>query len=146
MLKKGMVVSIICLLILVSLPMVSGKHIFYPKEEGPYTVTAIGPSNGMSGGLFTFFHVLPLWFVLYNGHIGWDFDNGSVFFVNGEKQDIVYPAQIVFFGFVGYGHTIYMSVLKGFATAFIGSLIGYIPSPRARVIGLSTEIIVDDSQ
>jgi hypothetical protein len=146
MLKKGMVVGVIFLLMLVSIPMVSGEHIFYPKEEGPYTVTAMGPSNGGGGRLFTLFHLLPLWFLLYPLDVDWHFDSGSVFFVNGEKQDIVYPAHIGLYGFKGYGQTVYMLILKGFAAAFICSLTGVLPTTRARVIGLCTEIIVDDSR
>jgi hypothetical protein len=144
--KKGLILGIIFLLMLVSLPIVSSQRILYPKEEGPYTVIIMGPSNGMSGGFFPFFHVLPLWLLFYPLDIGWDFDPDSVFFVNGEKQDIVYPAQIELSGFKGYGHTIYMLMVKGFATAYLGSVIGFMPSPRARVIGLCTEILVYDSR
>jgi len=145
-LKKGFIIGIICLLMLVSLPMVSGEHILYPKEEGPYTVTAMGPSNGGGGRLFTLFHLLPLWLLWYPLDIDWHFDPGSVFFVNGEKQDIVYPAHIGLYGFKGYGPTFYMMILKDFAIKFLYLLTGVMPTAQARVVGLCSEIIVDDSR
>jgi hypothetical protein len=146
MLKKGIIVGVIFLLVLVSVPLVSGEHILYPKEEGPYTVTALGPSNGGGGRFFTLFHLLPLWFLLYPLDVNWDFNPGSVFFVNGEKQEIVYPAQIGLYGFKGYGQTVLMLALKWRAAGFIRSLTGVLPTTRARVIGLCNEIIVDDSR
>ena len=146
MLKKGIVVGVIFLLLLVSLPIVSSEQILYPKEEGPYKVIIIGPSNGMGGRLVTLIHILPLWLFLYPLNVEWDFDNGSVFFINGEKQDIAYPAQIGFYGFIGYGQTSYMLMLKGYTAGYIHYLTGIMPTLRARVIGLAQEIIVDDSR
>jgi hypothetical protein len=146
MLKQGIVICVIFLFMLVSLPIASGEHHFYPKEEGPYTVTAIGPSNGMGGGFATLFRLLPLWLLLYPLDIGWHFDSGSVFFVNGEKQDIVYPADIALYGFKGYGPTIYMYLLKENVMIFLHRITGERLTPRARVVGLCTEIIVDDAR
>jgi len=143
MLKKGMVVGVIFLLLLVSLPIVSSEQILYPKEEGPYKVIIIGPSNGMGGGIYTFFlHFWPLWFLPYPLNVDWHFDPGSVFFVNGEKQNITYPAQIELRGFKGYGPSFYMMVLKGYGEKFILILTGFLPTMRARVAGQCTEIMV----
>lgn len=146
MLKKGMVVSVIFLLMLVSIPLVSGEDILYPKEEGPYTVTAMGPGNGGGGRLFTLFHLLPLWLLWYPVDVDWHFDSGSVFFVNGEKQDIVYPAQIGLTGFKGYGPTFFMQILKYYAIKFLYLSIGVMPTARTRVVGMCTEILVSDSR
>ncbi|UCF12707.1 MAG: hypothetical protein JSW06_00215 [Thermoplasmatales archaeon] len=144
--RKGLVVGVVCFLMLVTVPMVSGEWIRYPKEEGPYTVLIMGNCSGMSGGQSTIFRLIPVWFLFYPRHIGYDFDNDSVFFVNGEKQDILYPAQIDLSGFKGYGPTIYMGILKYEFAAFIGFLTGFMPSPRARVVGLCAELLVIDSR
>ncbi|UCD14562.1 MAG: hypothetical protein JSW60_03850 [Thermoplasmatales archaeon] len=147
-LRKGLAVGIICLLMLVSIPMVSGEDILYPKEEGPYNVLIIGKCSGMGGGLFTVFRLVPLWFLFYPRSIMWHFQPDSVFFVNGEKQDIVYPAFIWLGGFKGYGTTIHMILLKHsgaiLATILIGPLTGFIP--RARVVGRCTDILVSDAR
>ena len=140
--KKGLAVGVICLLMLLSIPMVSGEDIRYPREEGPYNVFICGKSEGFGGGPYTFFHLLPFWILLYPQSVSYHFEEGSVFFVNGEKQDIVYPAHIWLSGFKGYGQTIYMILLKDAASAFIGLLTGSFLIPRARVIGLCSEIIV----
>ena len=145
-LKKGLAVGVICLLMLVTVPMVSGEWIRYPKEEGPYTVLIMGNSSGMSGGISTIFRLIPFWFLFYPRHIGYDFDENSVFFVNGEKQDILYPADIDLGGFKGYGQTAYMMILKHNAAAFMGFLTGFMPNPRARVSGLCADILVIDSR
>jgi len=131
---------------LVTVPMVSGEWIRYPKEEGPYTVLIMGNSSGMGGGLSTVFRLVPFWFLFYPRSIEWDFDEDSVFFVNGEKQDILYPAQIDLGGFKGYGQTAYMMILKHNIAAFMGFLTGFMPDPRARVIGLCADILVIDSR
>ena len=146
MLKKGLAVGVICLLMLVTVPIVSGEWIRYPKEEGPYTVLIMGNSSGMSGGQSTIFRLIPFWFLFWPRHIGYDFDNDSVFFVNGEKQDILYPAQIDLGGFKGYGQTAYMMILKYRVAVLIASLTGFMPSPRARVSGLCADILVIDSR
>jgi hypothetical protein len=145
-LRKVLAVVIICLLMLVTVPMVSGELIRYPREEGPYTVLIMGKCSGMGGGQSTIFRLLPVWFLFYPRHIEWDFDEDSVFFVNGEKQDILYPAQIDLIGFKGYGPTIYMGILKHNAAAFMAFLTGFMPYPRARVIGLCAMIIVEDAR
>jgi hypothetical protein len=102
--NKGLVIGIVCLLILVSIPNISGEAIHYPKEEGPYNVFILGGCTGMGGGIYTLFlHIWPLWFLPYVLSISWHFQPGSVFIVNGEEQDIEYPAQIDMSGFKGYG-------------------------------------------
>ncbi len=147
MLKKGLVVGVIFLFMLVSLPFVSGEEIFYPKEEGPYSVLIFGKCTGMGGGFYTvFFHFWPVWLLLYPLDIGWYFDPGSSFFVNGEKQQIVYPADIELRGFKGYGASTLMIVVKYFGFAFLAPLVGFMPTARTRVIGLCTEIAVHDAR
>ena len=146
-LRKGLVVGVICLLLLVSIPMVSSEDILYPKEEGPYNLLIFGKSTGMGGGLFTMFiHFWPLWFKFYPSSINWDFEEGSVFYVNGEKQDIVYPAQIWISGFKGYGQSFHMLLLKVKVAILISFLTGSIPTTRARIIGRCDEIELKDSR
>ena len=145
--RKGLTVGLICLLMLVSIPMVSGEDILYPREEGPYNVTISGKSEGMGGGLYTMLlHFWPLWFKFYPNGINWHFQPDSVFFVNGEKQDIVYPAHIWLYGFKGYGQSFHMLLLKDKVVILAYSLTGFMPTPRARVIGRCTEIQVSDSR
>ena len=110
---KGLVTGIICLLMLVSFPMVTGEDILYPKEEGPYNVLISGKCTGMGGRLYPMFlHPSPLWLLVYPLSIEWHFYEDYVFFVNGEKQDIDYRVQIDLTGFKGYGPSFYMLLLK----------------------------------
>ena len=147
MFRKGLAVGVILLLMLVSIPMVSGEDILYPKEEGPYDVLIFGKSTGIGGGLFAMFiHFWPLWFNFYPSGINWDFEEGSVFYVNGEKQDIVYPAQIWISGFKGYGHSFHMLLLKDKAVILVYRLTGFMPNTRARVLGRCAEIQISDSR
>ena len=141
---KGLAVGVICLLMLVTFPTVTGEDILYPRTDGPYTVFIFGECLGMGGGIFTFLHKFPLWFLIYPRSIRYHFNESSVFFVNGEKQDIVYPALIELSGFKGYGTTFYMMELKETLAYFIGALKGF--TPRARVIGRCTEILVEDAR
>ncbi len=144
--KKLLTVGVICLLILVSIPIVSGEDIRYPKEEGPYNVIICGKSTGMGGRFSTMlFHFWPLWFKFYPNGVNWHFQPDSVFFVNGEKQDIIYPAHIWLYGFKGYGQSFHMLLLKDKVAILIGFLIGSMPTTRARIIGQCAEIQVSDS-
>jgi len=141
---KGLAVGIICLLMLVSIPIISGETIRYPREEGPYNVLIFGKCTGMGGGTYTFWlHFSPLWFLFYPLSVDWHFEEGSSFYVNGELQEIVYPAQIDLCGFKGYGQSTYMSWLKWSISVFIFFLTGFQPTTRARVIGRWAEILVD---
>jgi hypothetical protein len=145
-LRKGLAVGIICLLMLVSIPMVSGEDIRYPREEGPYTVVIMGNCSGMGGAIITIFRINPFWFLFYPRSIQYHFFEPSVFLVNGEEQDILYPASIDLRGFKGYGQTIYMMMLKFNVAKFIYLLTGFNLYPKARVSGLCAEILVSDSQ
>lgn len=147
MLKKGMIIGVIFLLMLVSIPMVSGEDILYPKEEGPYNVLIFGGCPGMGGGFYTcLLHFWPLWFLIYPLQIMWHFNPDSVFFVNGETQDIIYPATIWLEGFKGYGTSIHMTIVKQYGLAFFYPLTGFMPISKARVIGRCTEIVVSDAR
>jgi len=145
--KKGIAAGLICLLILVSIPVVYGEDILYPKEEGPYNVVISGKSEGMGGEInVMFLHCLPLWFLFYPSGIQWHFQPESVFLVNGEKQDIVYPASIWLGGFKGYGQSFHMLLLKDKVAILIGFLTGFMPTPKARIIGRCAEIQVSGSR
>ena len=144
-LKKGFAVGIICLLMLVSIPMVTGEDILYPKEEGPYNVFISGKCTGMGGRLYPMFlHPSPLWLLVYPLSIEWHFYEDYVFFVNGEKQDIDYRVQIDLTGFKGYGPSFYMLLLKEKVGHLFFKLTGSITTPRARIIGRCAEILVID--
>ncbi|UCF12883.1 MAG: hypothetical protein JSW06_01165 [Thermoplasmatales archaeon] len=145
-LRKGLAVGVICLLMLVTVPMVSGERIHYPREEGPYTVLIMGNCSGMGGGISTIWRINPFWFLFYPRYIQYDFDNDSIFFVNGEEQDILYPACIDLAGFKGYGQTTYMMILKWRVATFMYFLTGFLVYPRARVGGLCAEIYVWDAR
>ena len=140
--RKGLAVGIICLLLLLSIPNVSGETIHFPKEEGPYTVFASGEINTMAGNLSIIFRIMPFWFLSYPRHIEYWFEEDSVLFVNGEKQDIIYPAQVDLIGFKGYGQTVYMWFFKIFGLNFIYFLTDFLINPKARVVGQCDEISV----
>ena len=135
---------------LINIPMVSGETIHFPKEEGPYTVFASGELDAISGGISTIFRIIPFWFLFSPRHICYHFEGDSVLFVNGEKQDIVYPAkqdtvypaQVDLIGFKGYGQTFHLWSFKIFASNIIYSLTDFLRTPKARVIGQCNEIIV----
>jgi hypothetical protein len=143
--KKGLAVSIICILMLVSFPMITGKEIIYLREEGPYNVFASGEINTMAGNLSTIFRIMPFWFLSYPRHIEYWFEGDSVLFINGEKQDIVYPARVDLIGFKGFGQTFHMWMFKIFASNLIYFITDYLMTPKARVFGQCDEIIVNDA-
>ena len=143
-LKKGVIAGVIFLLILVSIPMISGKEIIYPREEGPYNIIIKGRSNGFSSRFITFFSPFPLRFQLYLGWIYYSFEEKSGFFVNGEKQDIEFPADFEITSFKGLGPTLYNMILKDYLFDMFWAITGldlYIPS---LVIGKCAEIRVFD--
>ncbi len=131
MLKKGMVVGVICLLMLVTIPVVSGDVIEYPKEDRPHTVFISGECN--SGGIpdpvsFDILGLIrygyPRWFQLGAfGYYQWPWgpgykmEEGSIFIVNGEVQDVEYPVQIGLFGVKGFlpaiGQLFFKNVIGG---------------------------------
>jgi hypothetical protein len=150
---KCLVIGIIILLMLVTIPLVSGELIRYPKEEGPYDVSIFGPCSGISGELYTYYiHFWPFWFLPNILNIGWHFEPGTVFTVNGEVQDILYPADIDLDGFQGYGQSVFMFNLKhilelGLFLIFLTlGITGFIPYQRARIIGRCDSLSAFDSR
>jgi hypothetical protein len=140
--RKGLVIGIIILLMLVSIPMASGENIIYPEEEGPYDIRIVGPCTGMGGDPFTFYiHFWPFWFLPHILDIEWHFEQGTIFIVNGEVQDILYPADISLWGFQGYGQSVLMFNLKHIFELGLGLIIltlgitSFIPYQRARIFG-----------
>ena len=106
-----------------------------------YGWTMLG--NGWNS--LTFWHLLPVWFLVHPLWFEWSFEPDSKFFVNGEKQDIVYPASIHLSGFKGFGLTIYILLLKIYPLMFVGPLEEILSLPRTRVFGQCAEIVVYDS-
>ena len=144
-LKKGITAGVICLFILLSIPMVSGKEIIYPREEGPYNIIIKGGCTGIGGRYTALFNPTPLRFRLYFGGIYYYFEENSEFYVNGEKQDIIFPADVDITSFKGLSVTLYKMNLKCFLSAIMFFFTGsqyYIPS---RVIGRCAEIRVVDA-
>jgi hypothetical protein len=58
--KEGLVVGIICLLMMVLLPLICGEEIEFPKDQGPYTVFAVGDWEYMSLTGRHLFKLLPI--------------------------------------------------------------------------------------
>lgn len=135
--KKGLAVGVICFLMLISIPMVTGTRIDYPKENGPYTVFIGGYGGLINGSIDIYRHPLPFWYLIYPEHITYNFKCFTIFFVNGERQELTYPAEISLRGFKGYAQplTCYILILTLFR--FIH---------RTRVLGRCDEIIVWDAQ
>ena len=140
--RKGLVVGIIFLLMLVAIPMVSGDIIEYPKEEGPYFVYMSGNCHGGSipdtvdfdyRGLFR--DGKPMWFQLgplslnrWPRGPGYELNKGSIFIVNGKIQDVEYPINnLILKGFKGYAPAIWQCFIKA-------------PIGRIRVFGVCEEI------
>jgi len=141
MLKKCLVVGVICLLMMVAIPLVNAEG-DYPKDEGPYTVFIGGECNG--GGIpdpITF----PIIFLIRHGYLrGMQFgplsywvwpwgpeyhmEEGSIFIVNGKVQDVEYPVQFHLRGFKGYAPAVGLWLTKA------------IISGRIRMFGVCEEI------
>ncbi|UCD13964.1 MAG: hypothetical protein JSW60_00675 [Thermoplasmatales archaeon] len=128
-----MAVGVICLLMLVSFPMVSGERILYPREEGPYTIYVVGFSRGFgfNGQVDFYSYKWPFWCLNYSQKIDYDFEIFSMLLVNGSLQKIKYPANIRLHGFKGFAPTFWMLNLK----LYMG---------RCRVIGKCDELLVYD--
>ena len=115
MIKKCMVVGVICLLMMVAIPLVNAEY-DYPKDEGPYTVFIDGECDGGAiPSLFTFsikyffrygflpgMQIGPFNYWLWPEGPSYHMREGSIFIVNGEVQDVEYPVQFQLRGFKGY--------------------------------------------
>jgi hypothetical protein len=134
MLKKGLIIGIIFLLMLMSFPSVTSDFIVYPRDEGPYTVFIGGKTDGggVSDSLFfnstIGFQLGP--FCKYNYPWGPEYNmwNRSIFIVNGKVQNYEFPAQI---GLKG---------LKGFAPAINLLNLKIVTGGRLRIFGICEEI------
>ena len=142
-LKKGLVVGVICLLMLVALPTVIGDDdVEYPKENGPYIVFIGGKCYG---GVIPWSINIEWLLLIEEGysrviqvgpfHLYWqypygpdyDMEEGSIFIVNGQIQDIEYPVFIELMGFKGYAPAFFLWLLK-------------MPIGRIRVLGICDAI------
>lgn len=134
LLKKGLIIGVICLFIMISFPVVTSEFIDYPKEEGPYTVFIGGKTYGGSIAKPFFlnttigFQFGP--FCKYNYPWGPEYNmlNGSIFLVNGKIQKYEFPAQIGLLGF------------KGFAPAMNQLSLKILMQGRIRTFGVCEEI------
>ena len=143
--RKELSVVVICLLMLMIIPTTTGNDIEFPKEKGPYIVYIGGKCYGgvISGpinfewlllieeGYTRVIQVGPLNFY-WQYPYGPDYfmEEGSIFIVNGQIQDIEYPVEIELMGFKGYAPAVFQWLFK--------MLIG-----RIRVIGICDAINLD---
>ena len=131
--RKGLVIGIICLFMMVYIPSVNSGPIEYPEEDGPYTVFIGG--NAISCGWSENFdfssHILPIWYLNKSLGFSYTFGKLSIFNVNGSLQKIKYPALIWLNGFKGYATPWW---LWGFKWPFF----------RCRIIGKCDRIFVHD--
>ena len=126
-LRKGLAVSIICLLMLVTFPIVVSDDIEYPKENGPYAVFIGGKCyGGIISAPINFEWLLFLdegyTRVIQFGpfHLFWKYpygpdyimEDGSIFVVNGKIQDVEYPVEIELMGFKGYAPAVFQWFFK----------------------------------
>lgn len=144
-LRKGISIGIILFFILMIIPIVTADDIEYPMEDGPYIVFISGKCYGglIPGPInvewlllkeegytraiqFGPFHLY--WMYPYGPD--YTMEEGSIFFVNGQKQDIDYPVTIELMGFRGYAPAVFLWALK---MAF----------GRIRVIGICKAINLD---
>lgn len=147
--RKGIAVGIIFFLILIIIPTTTGNEtgndIEFPKENGPYNVFISGKCyGGIIAGPINFEWLLfieegytrAIQFGPF--HLYWQYpygpdyiiEEGSIFFVNGQKQDIEYPVEIELMGFKGYAPAVFVWALK---MAF----------GRIRVVGICEAINLD---
>ena len=129
MLKKSIVVGIFCVLMLVSIPIVSGVQYLYPKEEGPYTILITG-TPGSIGYEENLPKILPFLDLEYPEKIVISFFMLPMFFVNGELQPVDFPAQIRLYGFRGFCPPLSVIMFK------------HLVFGRIRIFGVSDEMIV----
>lgn len=124
MLKKCMVIGVICLLMLVAFPIIIADD-EYPQEGGPYLVSIGGKCTrgGNKPIWFDFSNFLqgesPRWcrigpFSLHKYPVGPHYlmEKQSIFIVNGEIQNIEYPVSIFLKGFKGFSPAVYHVGIK----------------------------------
>ena len=141
-LRKGIAASIIFLLILIIIPTTTGDDIEFPKEKGPYIVFIGGKCYGgvipgpiniewlllIEEGYTRVIQIGPFHFY-WQYPYGPDYvmEEGTIFIVNGQRQDIEYPIEIELMGFKGYAPAFFLWLIK-------------IPIGRMRVIGICDAI------
>ena len=138
MIRKCMLVGVICILVLTTLPVVNADN-EYPQDGGPYLVFIGGKCSrgGNKPIWFDFSNFFqgesPRWcrigpFSLHRWPVGPHYlmENQSIFMVNGKMQNIEYPVSIVLKGFKGFSPASYHVFVK--------------TSGRIRIFGICEEI------
>ena len=138
MYRKLVVVGIICILFLVSFPLVNAED-EYPREEGPYVVfmggkCTRGGNKPVMFDISNFFQgEQPRWFrfgpfCLNKWPVGpyYLMEKQSIFIINGEMQNIEYSVGILLQGFKGYAPAVYHLGIKTWG--------------RIRIFGICEEI------
>jgi len=143
--KKVLSIGIILFLTLLIVQTTSADEIEYPKEEGPYTVFISGKCYGglipgpiniewlllMEEGYTRAIQVGPLHFYwMYPYGPDYEMEEGSKFYVNGQKQVVNYPVEIELMGFKGYAPAVFLWLLK-------------MPFGKIRVVGICEAINLD---
>ena len=133
LIRKGLVIGIICLFLMVYIPSINGKEIDYPEEDGPYTVYISGSilNIGHDESLDLLTHILPFWYLNSSQHLCYRMGMLSIFNVNGSLQKIKYPALICLYGFKGFAPTWWIWDFKWIIF-------------RCRIIGKCDRIFVHD--
>jgi len=135
MLKKGMIVGVFCLLMLVSTQIVTAKE--YPKEEGPYNIILQGKCFGFgNGGPGKIIHFGPFWYLDDIASIEFSGFIGATCIISSD----IIPAEICELNLSTniclYGFNVYA---PGFAIWLVKALT---PLAKIRIIGTCSEIIV----
>ncbi|MBE3137475.1 MAG: hypothetical protein IMZ43_08840 [Thermoplasmata archaeon] len=131
--KKALIIGVICLLMLVSIPIVTAKE--YPKEEGPYNIILQGKCFG-NGGYGKSIHLGPFWYLDENSSIEFSGFVGTTCIISGDNIyaefcELNLTTNICLVGFKGYA--------PGFALWFMKALT---PLAKIRIIGTCSEISV----
>ena len=140
--KKGLVVAIICIIMIVSFPTTTSNEIEFPKENGPYVVFLSG-WNMLGSYLFLpisfnlkygSFNIGQLCYYKYPNGLNYtvDKENSPTFMVNGKLMNNMLEdsARINLRGFIGKGSSLAWLVIK----------FSYLPAARTRVFGICNEI------
>ena len=120
--RKGLVIGVICLFMMVYIPSIVG-HYFkeYPKEDGPYKIFISGHIIGGSykGHLP---HIGPFWSLDTNQSIGYYFPRWlTIFKLNGLLQNVYFYREmhIEMNGFKGFAPVGWMEGMGFFFRSFV---------------------------
>lgn len=118
MFKKNLVVSVICIFMLMSIPIVTGNEIEYPKENGPYTIFIGGNYYGslltpIAVDIFNeYINFGPLVAIRYPGRLAYNLHKGCILIINGNPQLVDTGFRVEAYGFIGYHPAFFQTIFK----------------------------------